>query len=275
MARLLRALQATGRGPSTLPDPIITRLAHVDAVTARYLIDGVLHDDDVRSAANSMRSVERWILERLPVADMAALRAQAISVKIEEAELTQPVLRTDWTGDDVEGSDRVSIVPSAEGRSMRFGLSKLADDELGHICRRLGIRVGPELLELDESVASIDSFDVARLSSEQAVLRTLLDGHLLAILIATLPGEAHRLLAAIVRGTLDQAALREFAGQEPWPRARVSDRAHGADLGIEVPTPAQILRGCALAFAGGPGGCLWVPIEIHRRIDGVLRAFGV
>ena len=96
------------------------------------------------------------------------------------------------------------------------------------------------------------------------VRKTLLDGHLLAILVATLPGEAHRLLAALVRGEIDEQGRRHLAGES---------RGSGTAMALQADTPADLLRGCALAFTAG--GRLWSPTELHRRIDGVLRAFGV
>ncbi len=275
MVRLLRALQAIGRGTSALPDPVTTRLAHTDAVTARFLLGATSDRGEVRAAANSMRAVERWIVERLSNAEASALRSYAIGVRVEEDELTQPVVRADWTGNDLEVGVSSATIERGEGRSVRVGLARLGNVELVHVCRRLGISVDPELASLRHKQLDARGFDPARISSERAVLRTLLDGHLLAILIATLPGEVHRLLAAIVRGQLDEASLRRLASDAPWEVGALAQAACGHPFGVEVQTPAQALRGCALAFSAGPGGCLWVPVEILRRIDGVLRAFGV
>ena len=59
MARLLRAVQASGRSVTAWPDQIVTRLAHVDAVTARYLIDPRAVDAAAATQAASALDVLR------------------------------------------------------------------------------------------------------------------------------------------------------------------------------------------------------------------------
>lgn len=260
MGRLLRALQATGRGVATLPDPVTTRLAHVDAVTARYLLEPDTQiRSEVRAAANSMRALERWIVERLSAQDLSNVRAQAIGVRIEEDELVAPLLRTSWTSEEL--NDAADVLP--DGQCLRRGLTLLDDETLAGACLRLGIRIDPPPWS-----GSGEDINTTRLAAEQAVLRTLIDGHLLAILLATLPGEAHRLLAALVRGEVDDATLARLdpPGELTAPR-----------LDLVGESPVQVLRACALAFGGEAteGPRLWVPVELQRRIDGVLRAFGV
>lgn len=263
MARLLRALQASGRGLATLPDPVTTRLAHVDAVTARYLIEPQEETvAEARSSANSMRALERWIVARLPAAELAQVRAQAISVRIEDDELAQPLLRTTWTSDELRREDEGHAAP--DGQRLRHGLARLDDAALAQTCLRLGVRVDPLPWPTDERGAMNDT----RLSAEESVLQTLVDGHLLAILIATLPGEAHRLLAALVRGEIDDSTLA---------RLELSTPELHQSIGATSESPSQVLRSCALAFGAhaNEDPRLWVPVELQHRIDGVLRAFGV
>lgn len=265
MAQLLRAMQASGRGLSSLPDPVTTRLAHADAVTAGYLLDAELREErEVRAAANSMRDVEHWILDRLPAGQLRKVRAHAMRVLVADEELCKPLVRTEWTGDELtsEGGND----PEQECQVMRHALSQLPEPELARVCRRLGIRV--EAPPWSEAGAR-SSASHERLRAEQSVLNTLLDGHLLSILIATLPGEAHRLLAALIRGSLDDATLHRISVRVPLLEG------DGLRLGVTLETPAQLLRSCGLAFSGGVDGRLWVPVELHRRVDGVLRAFGV
>lgn len=265
LARLLRALQRSGRGLSRLPDPITTRLAHVDSVTARYLLHAdELDPNDVETAASAMDAIGRWIVDQFAGDELADLRAHELKVRIVDDELTLPLVRASWAGHEADASwDDASTL---EAQRLRAGLASLDDATMAALCLRLGVRVDappwPTATEVELSPI--------RVEAEQSVLQTLADGQLLAILIATLPGEAHRLLAALVRGKLDDATLRNLATAstsalvEPLPLAVV-----GAD------TPVAHLRSCALAFDAGGDGRLWVPVELQRSIDGVLRAFGI
>lgn len=259
MARLLRAMHACGRGISRFPDPVTTRLAHVDAVTARYLIEGAPRlDVEVRLAAASMRSLEQWIVDHLGADARAEVRRRAIGVRIDEQDLAHPLLRTDWTGEDA-----IDYVDHAgtDVRSLAAGIASLGDAQLVAVCRRLGLQMaGAEAPDPE-----------ARAQAEQAVLKTLLDGHLLAILIATLSTEAHELLAALVRDEVDDATARALA-------ATLAPAPDAPDAAVDAPAdldgaPAEALAACALVFADE--GRVWVAPELHRRVDGVLRAFGI
>lgn len=255
MARLLRALVSSGRGLGSLPDPVVTRLAHVDAVTARYLLEGVaLADPEIRAATESMRALEAWIVEHLSAAALAEVRRHEIGVRIDEQALVGPLVRTDFPGEEPGPSD--AAIDPHERRTLRQGLANRSNAELADVCRRLGLGV-PGLPWRDD--------DAAREAAQRSVLDTLLDGHLLAILVATLPAEAHRLLAALVRDELDPASLERLAVPHVAPDPR--------SFGVTAVAPTQVLCGCALAFTDG--GRLWVPAELHRRVDGVLRAFGI
>ncbi|TPV92516.1 MAG: hypothetical protein B7733_25475 [Myxococcales bacterium FL481] len=266
LARLLRALQCSGRGLSHLPDPITTRLAHVDSVTARFLLHppGEPDVDEVEAATNAMDAIGRWIVDQLARDELAELRAHELKVRIVDDELTQPLVCACWAGHEPSGAQ--DGMGALESQRLRAGLASLDDITLASLCLRLGVRVEPPPWPTTAQVG----ISQVRVQAEQCVLSTLADGHLLAILIATLPGEAHRLLAALVRGKLDDITLRRLA--TPTSRALTEPlplQVVGAD------TPAAHLRSCALAFDAGGDGRLWVPVELQRQIDGVLRAFGI
>ncbi len=109
-----------------------------------------------------------------------------------------------------------------------------------------------------------------RARMEEAVTRTLRDDHLLSILIATLNPKTHELLGSLVRGQLSSAALTRLA--EPSQIANVS----GGD-GLLLAGPVQHLSDCGLLFRSTSDAAprFWVPVELQRRVDGVLRAFGI
>jgi hypothetical protein len=253
MARLLRAVQASGRSVTAWPDEIVTRLAHVDAVTARYLIDPRSVDAAVATQAASALSVlRRWVMQQLGKAELASVRAFELMIRIEDAELESPLLRPDRAPE--EQSPTIAVAGGPRPRSLRAGLRSLGDDELAMVCRRLGLR------PLDmEAHADLEG----RATMELAIASTLRDDHLLSILVATLSAETHELLAALVRG--QAIDMRRLAGS--FEVARI---AGGATL--MLPSPLDHLRACGLAYGTSP---VWVPVELQRRLDGVLRAFGI
>lgn len=254
LARLLRALVASGRSLAGFPHTVLSKIAHVDAVTARYLIEGErLADPEVARCAHAMRALEGHVVDQLAGPALAEVRRCEIGVRIDDADLVRPLVRTDWTRDDA-GAHATQLPDPHDRRSLRSGIVTLDDESLAAVCRRLGIRV---------ATLPWRPVDDSRPVAEQTVVETLLDGHLLSILIATLPAEAHRLLAALVREELDTPNLERLA----QPTAPVGGRR------MHAPAPVEILCGCALAFTHD--GRLWVPTELHRRVDGVLRAFGI
>jgi hypothetical protein len=259
MARRLRALQAAGQGVAAWPNEVVTRLAHLDAVTARYLICPDANQD-VESALDALRTIERWVHQQLTPGERAEVRRFEIMIRVEDRELEAPLLLPDHAPEDqmtgVSVADGVSIP-----RSLRAGLRALDDDDLTRICRRLGLRP----LDIERA----DRARLARVHQERAVADTLRDDHLLSILVATLDRETQELLAALVRGLLD-LGTRESLAEQP----AVSNVAGGRPWTLR--TPAVTLRGCGLAYrSGDPVARLWVPVELQRRLDGVLRAFGV
>jgi hypothetical protein len=290
LARLLRGLQASGRGLANLPDALTTRLAHVDAVTASYLVEPTRRpEQEVRSAALAMRDLERWILQRLSAQELAEVKACEMRFRVDDSELSRPLVQADYTGQPWEERDDVGD-DLTERSAVRQALSALSARRLSAVCQRLGLRVDFARGENGEEVPP-DLLASARSQAENAVIRTLLDAQLLAILIATLPGDAHRLLAALIRGRIDDESQRKLATTlideslsegnfdasliassptpDTGPAAEISGRWRAASA------PARLLRDCGLVYAGSDDGRLWVPVELQRRVDGVLRAFGV
>lgn len=238
MARWLRALQASGRGISTWPDAVVTRLAHLDATTARFLLDTGISDGVAAEGLRGLRAIERWILERLSPAERVEVQELALMIRIEDDELEYPMLRPEPLEDDG--------APARLGmRSLRAGLRGLSQEELTQVGQRLGI---PHAAECP------------RPSLESQVQHTLRDDHLLGILLATLSVAAHKRLAALVR-----------QHSEPSPPAPRGGPTSAGDDHLEQ------LRRCGLVYCTDPGTDEepWVPVELQRRLDGVLRAFGV
>jgi hypothetical protein len=255
MARLLRAVQASGRSVTAWPDEIVTRLAHVDAVTARYLIDPTTVDvESALQAALALGVLRRWVMQRLSRAELASVRAFELMIRIDDAELEAPLLRPDRAPE--EQSPTIAVAGGPRPRSLRAGLRSLDDEALAIVCRRLGLRP----LEMEANDVPEE-----RATMEAAVARTLRDDHLLSILVATFSAETHELLAALVRGYADAVDVLRLAGTVELARV-----AGGAAL--VLPSPLEHLRGCGLAYGTDP---VWVPVELQRRVDGVLRAFGI
>lgn len=255
MARLLRAMQASGRSVTAWPDEVVTRLAHVDAVTARFLIDPVRGDANAAmQGALALGVLRRWVMQRLGRAELASVRAFELMIRIEDAELESPLLRPDRAPE--EQSPTIAVAGGPRPRSLRAGLRSLDTAALISVCRRLGVRP----LEMEAHTIPDE-----RETMEDAIARTLRDDHLLSILVATLSAETHELLAALVRGQVDAIALQRLAGA-----VEVARVACGATL--TLPSPLDHLRTCGLAYGDDP---VWVPVELQRRLDGVLRAFGI
>lgn len=254
MARLLRALQASGRGVTMWPDEVVTRLAHIDAVTLRYLLASELDEFEVRQSCIAMQALERWVLGGLSAGELAEVRAFELLIRIDDDDLEQPLLRPDGSPEEESPSlDTHDLLPP---RSLRSGLRSLTDDELAVVARRLGLRPLP----IEESIETPN-----RHTQELAILETLRDDHLLSILLATLNGPAHEILAKLVRG-------RARVGQSSMSWVSTVS----GDL-LTVSSSIEQLRICGLVFRTPLHGQdqLWVPVELLRRLDGVLRSFGV
>ncbi len=234
MARLLRALQATGRPVGALPDAVLSRVAHLDAVTARFLAGtGAGDRAAVEDAAMGLRSLERWIVGHLSPSERAEVRLAILQVRLSEDEVRGPLVHVDLPA----GPDAAPAGP----RTLRAGLATLDPAARRRVARRLGIarhRIGPATAEpeADPLVA--------------AVTVRLVDGHLLGVLVATLSEGARHLLERIVG--------RGAAPVGPGFDRRALDE----------------LLDTALVFlerdADPP--VAWVPVDLHRRIDGVLRS---
>ncbi len=231
MARLLRALQATGRPVGTLPDGVVTRLAHLDAVTARFL---ARPDDadraEVEDAALGIRALERWVVGTLSASERAQVRLCALRTRIDDDDVRGPLVHVDLPP---------SPIPGPGTRTLHAGLSACDEPARRAIAYRLGLS-GPR-----RSADGAESF-------EAAVARRLVDGHLLGVLVATLSPAALRLLGRIVA-----------AGTLRLP----PDDPHHAAADELVPTALVFER----READGRRE-LWTPVDLHRRIDGLLRA---
>lgn len=260
VARLLRALQASGQSVTAWPDDVVTRLAHVDAVTARFLIDPASSEEDVvRGAVAALRVVERWVVSGLRKSDLAAVRRFELMIQVSDEELEAPLLSPD--GAPEEQSLRVGPTGGLRPRSLREGLRSLDEVSLGRVCRRLGVRP----LDMESADVTRD-----RGKMESAIAATLRDDHLLAILVATLSPRTHGLLAALVRARLSPVELETLVREEA--AASVS----GGEA-FTFSSPIEHLVACGLAYRSDTGASsgLWVPVELQRRLDGVLRSFGI
>lgn len=248
IARFLRALHASGHGTTAWPSGLVSRLAHADAVTARFLAEPNRVDpENAIEAADQLRAIESWVTAKLTPRERARLRTFELAIRIETSELEQPLVQPDRAPED----DAPALAGTGSN-SLRGGLGRLDAEELDDVGRRLGLRAPSGRVDLER--------DITRLLRDEALLR---------ILVATLPRDALELLAALVRGIGDRATLVRL-DEAPIARA-VGESAR-------APSPIAHLRSCALVFASAAndnGQRFWVPVELRHRIDGLLRAIGV
>jgi len=261
VARFLRALQVSGHPISGWPGPLVSRLAHADAVTARFLSEPERVDvDAVHVACVSLQAVVKAMVAGLNHHERARLRSYELAIRVGADELAAPLVQPDRAPED----DAPAACEDALLRptSLRTGLAELDDPSLAAIARRLGLgrRFG--------TVTAMGGSPQIRERLEREVSAVLRDDHLLGILIATLPREALDLLGALVRDSLDdeELALALVA----------TEYAAAVGEGPRATPPAAQLEQCGLAFRGGAHGRrLWAPVELCHRLDGVLRALGV
>lgn len=254
VARFLRALQASGHAFASWPSELVSRLAHADAVTARYLAieDASAPDSGVIEATRALSAVVRAVVAGLNGHERARLRAFELAIRVDPSELSAPLVHPHRAPED-ESPAANDLRP----RSLRTGLGDADETTLSAIARRLGLsRRLPN--ESDSDARTLLAADVER------VLR---DDHLLGILVATLSTPALELLAVLVRDRLDDRAIEAVLAEPPLALA-VGD-------GAQPMTPCTELEHCGLAFRGdAQGRRLWVPVELCHRLDGVLRAMG-
>ncbi len=256
LARLLRAMQAAGHSVTRWQSDVVTRLAHFDSVTARYLIDGRGDEAEVEAAVRGLLTIEAWVDDGLTGPQRAEVRAFELIIRIEEHELHEPLLRPHHAPE--EHSPNVQDQAPDALRSLRAGLRVLGDNELLDLGRRLGVAPCDELRT-----------DARRVHVTDSIVETLRDDHLLAILLATLEGSAQRVLLDLVRGEIDEAELEALA--KPSPLALVVG-------GAPMPgtNPVERLRACGLVFGSvSEPGKAWVPVELQPRISGVLMGLGL
>lgn len=270
-ARFLRALHASGHAIASWPEPLITRLAHADAVTARFLLEPQRVDpDQAVAAAASLRSIEAWIAESLGSSERARLRAFELAIRIDAEELVQPLLQLERTG--TEDPTEAQTRDLARAGSLKDGLAALTEVELTEIGRRLGLarrfEHKPRRLQLvgpaREHGAGADA--QARIALEHDIARVLRDEHLIGILVATLANDALELLAALVRGTCSAETLHALA----------SAPAVAVGGGPRPVGPGDALQQCGLAFrSAGESAGIAVPTELHTRLGVVLHSLGM
>ncbi len=258
LARLLRAMQAAGYSTTRWALDTVTRLAHFDAVTARFLFDGRGDRDEIRLALRGLRAIHRWVDDGLTSAERSVVSAFELVIRVDDAELHQPLLRPHHAPE--ENSPGFHEQSNLALRSLRAGLRSLDDGALLRLSERLGV---PPLDEPDAHSEGV------REHLTETIVNTLRDDHLLSILVATLDLGAQQLLLALVRGEVDEEDLQILS--KPMPLALVVGGEH-----LSAPAPLDVLRTCGLVF--GPSSApasAWVPVELQPRIHGVLHGLGL
>ncbi|MBV1860562.1 MAG: hypothetical protein KUG77_19270, partial [Nannocystaceae bacterium] len=251
LARLLRAMQAAGHSVTRWQSDVVSRLAHFDSVTARYLIDGSGEHAAVEAAVRGLLTIEAWVDDGLTTLQRAEVRAFELIIRIEDHELHEPLLRPHHAPEEHSPSVREQA-PDAL-RSLRAGLRVLEDSDLFDLGRRLGVA----------PFEALDS-DARRVHFTDLIVETLHDDHLLAILLATLESTAQRVLLELVRGEIHESELEELATPSPLALVVGGTPLHGHN-------PVDRLRACGLVFGSmTKPGKAWVPVELQPRISGVL-----
>lgn len=260
VARFLRALHASGHAIAGWPPALVSRLAHADAVTARFLSQPERVDaEEAALAAAALEAVVKAIAAGLNHHERARLRSYELTIRIDPSELVAPLVQPDRAPEEHASNDS-DVAPRPA--SLRTGLAALDDDHLYAIARRLGL--GRKL----RSIVVEDTDTSGRDQFVREVASVLRDDHLLGILIATLQRDALELLGGLVRGTLDDEQILAAQGEASLAQA-VGDRPRAA-------APAVALEQCGLAFRSETRGRrMWVPAELCRRLDGLLLALGV
>ncbi len=258
VARFLRALHVSGHAIASWPPALVSRLAHADAVTARFLSQPERVDvDEVRGACESLQAVVKAMAAGLNHHERARLRSYELAIRVGLDELDAPLVQLHRAPEDEAPSacEHEGMRPT----SLRCGLAVLEDAELAGIARRLG---------LSRRLRSVGDAAAARERLEQQITEVLRDDHLIGILIATLPREALELLAGLVRDELDAESIAAALAE--------TEVAAAVGEGPRPTPPVEALSQCGLAFRRGVATrSLWVPIELCHRLDGVLRVLGV
>ena len=258
VARFLRALHVSGHAIASWPPALVSRLAHADAVTARFLSQPERVDvDEVRGACESLQAVVKAMAAGLNHHERARLRSYELAIRVGLDELDAPLVQLHRAPEDEAPSacEHEGMRPT----SLRCGLAVLEDAELAGIARRLG---------LSRRLRSVGDAAAARERLEQQITEVLRDDHLIGILIATLPREALELLAGLVRDELDAESIAAALAE--------TEVAAAVGEGPRPTPPVEALSQCGLAFRRGVATrSPWVPIELCQRLDGVLRVLGV
>ncbi len=267
-ARFLRALHASGHAITSWPDALVSRLAHADAVTARFLLEPARVDPtQAIDAAGALRTIEAWITDGLSSSERARLRAFELSIRIDADELARPLVQIDRAA--AEDPSEAQPRSGARAGSLRSVLAALDDTAIGEIGRRLGLARKVELgarrlaLVVADDEAPADGTPQRR-ALEHDIARVLRDEHLLGILCATLATDALQLLAAIVRGTCSADTLETLA------HAKVAVGGGPRSVG-----PGDALTQCGLVYRSRETSALAVPDELRTRVDAVLQTLGI
>ncbi len=229
---------------------MVPRLAHLDCLTARHLMDAAhSNPEQVEVARAQLLQLKEWLWQSLGPGEQAEVRRCQLQIRIEDSELHLPLLAPDVPPGLVGGA--------VADYSLAAGIRTVSDEQLSRMMARLGLRVRTGAND--------------RAATESHLVELLGDEQMVGVLVATLDDDALELLSGLVRGEVDDRTRTALATAEPVPVAV------GADT-IDVPLDAAAcLRDCGLAFARCPnhGRRLWVPVELQHRLDGVLRVFGL
>lgn len=263
VARFLRALHSSGHAIAGWPPALVSRLAHADAVTARYLSEPErVEPDQLHAACSALTAVVKAMVAGLNQQERARLRSYELAIRIDNDDLHAPLVQPHRAPEE----DAPSACEDATLRptSLHSGLGALADGELVAVAQRLGAWRRLRPVGDDEATTAAEVRDAL----EHEVTAVLRDDHLIGILIATLPREALELLSGLVRHSIDDVHIAAVLSEDQY--------ACAVGEGPRATGPAAALEQCGLAFRGGTHGRrLWVPTELCHRLDGVLRALGV
>ena len=222
-ARTLRAMQAMGEGSTTWPHEVVTRLAHVDCMTARYLIEPRKSlAAEVMYANAELSRIESWLFDNLGPIARADVRRALMQVHIADEELVLPLLVPDRAPGAQSGGDDYTVAA---------GLAGVSELQLDRIAERLGIRMrtahaGRQTIETD--------------------LKYLLgDDQMVGVLVSTLDDDTLVLLADLVRGNLSENTRESLAAFDP---VQVAVGAEGIETLVRAATS---LRDCGLVAPGG------------------------
>lgn len=247
---MLRAMHAAGYGVATWPRDVLSRLAHVDSVTARYLCTpGTADASEADEAQQELSRLHQALTAGLTRSAMAEVRLRQLQICVPDSELHLPLLCPDDVPAPADG-------PVAD-YTLAAGIRTVSDEQLTRITERLGLRMQSE--------------GSGRVAAQEHLQHLLSDDQMVGVLVATLDDDSLEMLAALVRGQVDDRTREALAAIEPVQLAVGEAASHPWVLA------STSLQDCGLVFSRCPnhGARLWVPVELQYRLDGVLRVFGL